>query len=155
MNVPRTARRWWRLPGRVALVLGLGALSAASARADTPGDHKQAGQGETLIRSDGGRIYLSENGRETELRLGATPQRDRLLRLLERHEPRGLRLDPEPRLIMSGGGGMGFSLWNLTKPSADKPKSANSDQWQPERRQGSPRHETTPRNRKSPSDEKG
>jgi len=155
MNVPRTARRWWRLPGRVALVLGLGALSAAGARADTLGEHKQAGQGETLIRSDGGRIYLFENGRETELRFGATPQRDRLLRLLEQHEPGGLRLDADPRLIMSGGGGMGFSLWNLDKPAAGKPASANRNQPLPVRPPNAPRRDTAPHDRKPPGDEKG
>ena len=46
--------------------------------------------------SEGGKIYLSEAGRESELRLGATPERDRLLRLLEEHGAAGVKLDPTP-----------------------------------------------------------
>ena len=68
-----------------------------------------------LIRSEGGKIYLSEGGRESELRLGATPERDRLLRLLEEHGAAGVKLDPDPRLIMSGGGGSGFSLRDIQR----------------------------------------
>src|ERR1700738_5313152 len=108
MPIPRSLRRWLRLPGRLALILGLGALSTAGARADTPDQGDRMAFGDVLIRSEGGRIFLSEGGRETELRLGATPQRDHLLRLLEEHGAAGLKLDRDPRLTMSGGGGPGF-----------------------------------------------
>jgi hypothetical protein len=109
-----SARRRRRLPGRAALLLGLGALSAQGAQAAVPPDG-------ATVRSEGGRIYLSEGGRESELLLGATAQRDRLLRLLEEHGPAGVRLDADPRLIMSGGGGAGFSLWDARRPTAKTP----------------------------------
>ncbi len=121
MSKPRSLPRWLRLPGGVALVLGLGALSAPAAQASAPETRMPAGLGDTLIRSENGKIYLSEGGRETELRLGATPERDRLLRLLEEHGPAGIKLDRDPRLIMSGGGGTGFSLWETKKSTPDKP----------------------------------
>src|SRR5216683_2801828 len=98
MKVPRSVGQWLRLPSRIALILGMGALSTAGARADAP-----------------------EGGRETELRLAATPQRDHLLRLLEERGAAGIKLDRDPRLIMSGGGGTGFSLWDTRKSITDKP----------------------------------
>src|SRR5215471_13785026 len=115
--MPRFEHRWLSLPSRVALILGLGALSTTGGSAavqahPTPSD-------EPLIRSVGGKIYLSEGGRETELRLSATPQRDRLLRLLEEYGPGGVKLDSDPRLIMSSGGGAGFYSWGHKK-SADE-----------------------------------
>jgi hypothetical protein len=118
MVIPRSLGRWLRLPGRVALVLGMGALSTAGGRADTP---EQIASGDVLVRSEGGRIFLSEGGRETELRLSATPQREHLLELLEKHGASGVKLDPDPRLIMSGSGGAGFSLWDLKKSATEKP----------------------------------
>ncbi len=102
MPIPRSLRRWLRLPGRVALVLGLGALSTA------------------VIRSEGGKIYLTEGGQEAELRLTATPQRDHLLRLLEERGRTGVKLDRDPRVIMSSGGGSGFYWWGWRKPTTDK-----------------------------------
>ena len=98
---------------RAALILGLGALSPAAAQADAPDQADRTASGDLSIRSGDGKIYLSERGRETELQLGATPQRDRLLRLLQDHGPSGVKLDPDPRLIMSGGGGTGFSLRDI------------------------------------------
>jgi hypothetical protein len=105
------------------LLFGLGALGTAGAQAAAPPQSGETGAGGATVRSEGSRIFLSEGGRETELRLGATPERDRLLRLLEEHGPAGVRLDADPRLIMSGGGGAGFSLWDARKPSA-KPAPA-------------------------------
>src|ERR1700759_732736 len=104
MPVARSLRRWFRLPGRAALILGLGALSGATARADTPDQAHDTALGNLQIRSEGEKIYFSEGGRETELGLGATPQRDRLLRLLEEYGPAGVQLDPGSRLLMSSGG---------------------------------------------------
>jgi len=114
---------WLRLPSRIALILGMGALSTAGARADAP-EQGNLTFGDTLIRSEGGRILLSEGGRESELRLSATPERDRLLRLLEEHGPEGVKLDHDPRLIMSGGGGTGFYWWGSRKPVSEKPAPA-------------------------------
>jgi hypothetical protein len=153
MAMPRSVHRWLRLPSRIALVLGLGALSTTGATADAHAN--QTGPGDALIRSDGGKIYLTEGGRETELRLSPTPQRDRLLRLLEEHGPAGVKLDRDPRLIMSGGGGSGFSLRDITKSfsSETEPAPKNSPQGTTPRR--SPKQETEPRNRGTPTDKKG
>lgn len=146
MPIPRSLRRWLRLPGQAALVLGLGTLSTASARADAPEQGNLTSFGDVLIRSEGGKIYWSEGGRETELRLGATPQRDQLLRLLEEHGPAGVKLDPDPRLIMSGGGGTGFSLWDIKKSLTGKPTPAPQDPSQattpssPPEKGAAPRH---------------
>ena len=124
MAIPHCMHRWLRLPGRIALILGLGALSTTGAPADAGAS--QAASGDTLIRSDGGKIYLSEGGRETELRLSATPQRDRLLRLLEEYGPAGVKLDRDPRLIMSSGGGSGFYWWGQKKSTPDGVAPAGS-----------------------------
>ncbi len=64
MRVSWSLRRWLRLPSRVALLLGLGALSAAGASADTGLDRPGAGNappthgdqadvGDLLIRTEG------------------------------------------------------------------------------------------------------
>jgi hypothetical protein len=126
MPIPRSLRRWLHLPGRVALILGLGALSTAGARADTLDQAHRTSFDDILIRSEGGKIYLTEGGRESELQLTATPQRDHLLRLLEDRGPGGVKLDRDPRLIMSSGGGSGFFWWGLKKPTTDKAAPAGS-----------------------------
>jgi hypothetical protein len=118
--------RLLRFPGRAILALGLGALSTAGARADAPDQGGRTALADVLIRSEGGRIFLSEGGRETELRLGATRQRDHLLRLLEEHGPGGVKLDHDPRLIMSSGGGSGFYWWGARKQAPDKAAPAGS-----------------------------
>jgi hypothetical protein len=121
MVTARFLSRWLRLPGRAALMLGLGALSTAGARADTPDQELSRTFGELLIRCENGKIFVSEAGHETELRLSATPERARLLRLLEEHGGAGVKLDADPRLIMSSGGGSGFYWWNTKKPVTNKP----------------------------------
>lgn len=121
MRMPQSFRQWLSLPSRVALILGLGALPAGVSQADAPDHDGLTLSGDILIRSEGGRIFLSEGGRESELRLSATPERDRLLRLLEEHGAAGVKLDRDPRLIMSSGGGSGFFWWGARKPAADRP----------------------------------
>lgn len=153
MAISRSLHRWLRLPSRVALILGLGALSTTGTLADAQAN--QTASGDVLIRSDGGKIYLSEGGRETELRLGATPQRDRLLRLLEEHGPAGIKLDPDPRLIMSGGGGTGFSLRDITKSFSGETKPTPKDSPQVTTPRSSPKQETGPRDHIAPTDKKG
>ena len=148
----RVVRRRPRLPGRAALLLGLGALSAAGPAAAE--GHPRDGGG-ALIRSEGGSIFLSEGGRETELRLGATPQRDRLLRLLEEHGPAGVRLDPDPRLIMSGGGGSGFSLWDVQKSVTGKPAPASPEPPPATPPRSAPKRGTGPRDAGSAAAKKG
>jgi hypothetical protein len=124
MQMTFSLRRWLRLPGRAALILGLGALSGAAARADTPDQAHRTGLGDRQIRSEGGKIYFSEGGQEAELRVGTAPQRDHLLRLLEEHGPAGVKLDPDPRLLMSSGGGSGFFWWHTKTPVTNNPASA-------------------------------
>ena len=153
MAIRRSVRKRLRLPGRAALILGLGALSTAGAQADT--QVSQPASGDASVRSDGGKIYLSEGGRETELRLGATPQRDRLLRLLEEHGSAGVKLDSDPRLIMSGGGGTGFSLRDIKNSITKEPApvQGSSPQSAPPSHPSKP--EAVPRDHNPAIDKKG
>src|SRR6516225_9883530 len=153
MAIPRSLHRWLALPSRIALILGLGALSTARASADAQAN--QTVSGGALIRSDGGKIYLSEGGRETELRLTATPQRDRLLRLLEEHGAAGVKLDRDPRLIMSSGGGAGFSLRDITKSFSGETKPAPQNSPQVTTPRSLPKQESGPRDHVAPTDKKG
>jgi len=133
------------------LLLGIGALSVSGSYAATGEARPQLGEaadssGGVSIRAEGGRIYFSEGGCETELVLGATRERGRLLRLLEPHGPRGVRLHADPRLLMSSGGGAGFSLHNLTHhPTGDDiPPILRA-----------PKQEIGPRSHDAPSDVRG
>src|SRR3954449_8093559 len=117
----RGMRKWLRLPGRVGLLLGLGALSVTGARADTTAPLPTAdppASGGLSIRSEGGRIYLSENGRDfQEIRLGDTQEARHLAQLLAGREAgsetAGINLPP---IILAGAGGAGFD-W--TSPPRD------------------------------------
>jgi len=153
MAIPPCLSRWFRLPGRLALILGLGALSTAGAQGATGEGDGRAGAG--LIRSEDGKIFLSEGGRETELRFTATPERDHLLRLLEEHGPAGVKFDADPRLIMSGGGGAGFSFWDLRKAVTDKPASAPRPQQPTTATPNSPQPQSAPGNHGPATDKKG
>ena len=146
---------WLRLPSRLALMLGLGAAAVASARADAPGDRQHTGAGDVSIRSAGGRIYLSEGGTETELRLGATPEHDRLLRLLQDYGPAGIKLDPDPRLIMSGGGGSGFSLRDIKNSITGEPAPVRGSSPQAPPPPRSPKPGSAPRDNNPVVDKKG
>ena len=148
--------RWSGWPSRVALLLGLGALSVPEAPADVRETSRDdaASLGGAVIRSDGGRIYLFENGRETELPLSATPEREHLLRLLGEHGSAGIRLDPDTRLIMSGGGGTGFSLWDIKKSLTDKPPPAPPDPPQATAPSRSATGQPPPRDRNPSTDRK-
>lgn len=150
MRMPHSLRRWL-CPSRVALILGLGALPAAVSQADTPGQDNFTVAGDTVIRSEGGRIFLSEAGRESELRLSATPERDRLLRLLEKHGASGVKLDRDPRLIMSGGGGTGFSLRDIQRSIKGDPPPSTRDPPPPALQKPNP----AGRERKPATDKKG
>jgi hypothetical protein len=146
MRVSWSLCRWLRLPSRLALLLGLGALSAAGARADIARDQPGAGiapnphdnpasigpasigpatGGQLLIHTEGGRIFLAENGGEfQELRLRGVPEDDLLRQLIEANGAAGIRLGP---MILAGSGGEGFH-WPAGGRSAtrDKPGSTGS-----------------------------
>jgi hypothetical protein len=121
MRVRGSGRRQSRLSG-AALLLGLGALSAAGAPADAAESHP--GVSDVVIRTDGGRIYLSEGGREfQELHIADPAQLRRLQRLIAGSGTdaglRGARLQP---LILAGDGGAGFH-WapaNKSRPTASR-----------------------------------
>jgi hypothetical protein len=126
-----SVRRWFRLPSRIALLLGLGALSAAAARADTgldqagegitpPAHGGQTSPGNLVIRTEGGRIYLSEGGGEFhELRLRDMAEARLLQQLVQRNgeaATAGIRLAP---VILAGDGGAGIH-WPPTGKSAPR-----------------------------------
>ena len=132
--MPKRVHQWMRLPSRVALLLGLGALSVADANAQ-PG----AGLGEDGLRvpqqsakalddvrvwSEAGRIWVAEAGKPAEvLRLGDTAEAEALRRMLERDgatatAPRILR----DRIILVGAGGEGFH-WEASRPSDNSNKA--------------------------------
>jgi len=133
MSLPSWLRRSLRLPSRIALLLGAGALSAAAEHGIAEahlGDSlvrvpQQSAKtfGEVRIWSAGGRIYISEDGRNAqELPLADTPEARRLRQLLDGDgadaaSPRVLH----NRIILVGGGGDGFH-WAPTRKSdtADK-----------------------------------
>jgi hypothetical protein len=141
MSMP-ILRKWLRLPSRIALLLGVGALSGTGAipAMAEPGLHngpvrapQQSAKsfGEVRIWSEDGRIYFSEGGNEPrELQLSDTPEARRLRQLLE-HEgavaesPRVL----QHRMILVGGGGEAIH-WGGAPPSkgrdnAGKPEANN------------------------------
>jgi len=132
MRMPLSMRRRLRRPSRIALLLGLGTLSAAGARVDalaaTPDPASVAGISEgLLIRTDGTRIYLSERGSGFhELRLPASSHAD-LLRLLREHQDAlgsdVIRLSP---MMLAGAGGNSIS-WAPPKKAepANPPATGN------------------------------
>jgi hypothetical protein len=139
MSVTGYARKWFSLPSRLALLLGIGAISATGAKAAAPLD--QADQptrvpqqsvkvfGELRVWSDGGRVYLSEAGGEArELQLGDTTEARHLRALLERdgaveEAPQVL----QHRIVLVGGGGDGFHWAPGGRPDASTaPKPAVS-----------------------------
>ena len=123
MPVPFYARKWFGLPSRIALLLGIGAISAAAASGQADATLVDQGRqltrvpqqsvktfGELRVWSDGGRIYLSESGGEArELSLGDTAEARHLRQLLERDGAvAGAPQVLQHRIILVGGGGNGF-----------------------------------------------
>jgi hypothetical protein len=125
MPTSRSLGRWLRLPSRVALLLGLGTLPTTGLQADAPEQNNPTSFGNALIRSEGGKIYLSEGGGKfQELQLRDTAEARFLKQLLEQNgtatDPAGLRLNPT---ILAGGGGAGFFWWDIKNSATDKPAS--------------------------------
>ena len=124
------ACKWMRLPTRLALLLGMGALSAAGARAEAPDAERAATRspsvGEMLIRTEGGRVYLSEGGKGfQELQLGDSSQARLVKQLLERRDAgAGGATIPLHPTILAGAGGEGFH-WTSPSPSTSAVKPAN------------------------------
>ena len=125
---------WLRLPSRVALLLGLGALSAAGANPNAAEAHagKEADGipqrsatefGDLRVWTEGGRIYLAEPGKPGEdLCLGDTLEAQHLRQLLEQHgATEASRHVPFGRILLVGGGGCGFD-W----PSPEKAKAVSN-----------------------------
>jgi len=113
----------------MALLLGMGALSTAGAQANSPESRTDASLGDVLIRSEGGKIYLSEGGRDFyELQLMDTAEARYLRQLVEgRSKAQGtvqIRLNPT---ILAGGGGSGFYWWGTADKTTNtrKPQAAN------------------------------
>lgn len=119
MPGPSSLREWFGLPSRLALLFGIGALSASGAQAgampaagDAPPlrvpQQSVADFGVLQVWTDGaGRIYLSEAGGEArELRLGDTAEARILKELLARNGATAARPQVLPhRIILVGGGG--------------------------------------------------
>jgi hypothetical protein len=140
MLMPSSMKNWLRLPSRVALLMGLGALSAAGAKADATahpdGDAAWVPQqsakafGDLLIWSDAGRIYVSEAGKPAEeLHLGKTAEAEALRQLLGRDgataaTPQELR----DRIILvgSGGGGLHWKPPGASDAAKQAPAPATS-----------------------------
>jgi hypothetical protein len=150
--------RWLRLPSRIALILGMGALSTTGARADAleigPGTTvPPAGRGDLLVRSEAGKIYLSEGGGEfLEVPLGDTPEARRLRQRLDRIEaaagPAGLRLSST---LLAGGGGSGFH-WTPFEKARTPDKKAAPDQANPADKAGSQQKAPSPATTKATGD---
>ena len=135
MFIPSSLPKWLRLPSRIALLLGLGALSAAGAKAGTGelnSGHEPARVpqqsvktfGDLLVWSEGERIYVAEPGREAqELSLGDTREADRLRQLLGREGATAeAPLALHDRIILVGGGGEGFH-WGQVRQSEHRDKT--------------------------------
>jgi hypothetical protein len=124
----RNLRKWLRFPGRAGLLLGLGALSITGARAETAAPAPTAPSptmGGLSIRSEAGRIYVSENGEDfREIELADTPEKRRLAQLLEEREPGSQGSEIALYfMILAGAGGDGFH-WTAPRSGNDAAKPA-------------------------------
>jgi hypothetical protein len=128
MVPPHSLSRWLRLPSRIALLLGLGALSVTGAAACAPepaadpttppaSEKDRLNFADLVIKSEGGRISLSEgSGAFKALRLADTAEAQLLKEILARQgaTPTALRLKST---ILAGAGGDGFHWAPATRPN--------------------------------------
>lgn len=136
MTIPRSLERWLRLPSGFALLLGLGAVSAAGAQGDTPEvlshravppvSHDRITFGDVLIRSEGGKLFLSEGGRDfEELPVKDTAEARHLQQLLKHYgAASGLTVRINPTLVADSGCGF---MWPLPEKT-DTSQNANTAQ---------------------------
>jgi hypothetical protein len=145
MPFPSSAKNWWRLPGRLALLMGFGALSATSAEACLTRDAAdlrglatgsaapQPGGSVThsgsVLRIRGGAIEIAEGGGAfRDLRLGNTTEARHLKQLLQNNSAArgegGTWLEPT---ILAGSGGSGFHWSPVPADSHDVAPPARSD----------------------------
>jgi hypothetical protein len=140
--MPTSMRNRLRLPSRIALLFGFGALSIAGAKANTPGTVQPGNDGalapqqsvkavaDLSIWRDNGRIYVSEAGRPAEeLRLVETAEAVMLGQLLD--SANATAANPykmRDRIILVGGGGCGFA-WgaNHQQSSGNSSSTANTN----------------------------
>lgn len=129
--MPSPMPDWLRLPSRIAMLLGLGALSITGAKGATetyrnslpiPEQGTQAVDN-LLIWADNGRIYISETGKPAEeLRLGITAEAETLRRLLVREGATAATPYVLPdRIILAGAGGSGLHWESQRAGDQDKP----------------------------------
>lgn len=166
MLLPKSLWGLLRMPSRIALLLGAGAISAAGAQAAVV--EGQSGSkvdrvplqsakafGDVLIWVDAGRVYVAEPGRPAEeVRLGDTAEARLLKQMLDAEgaSPESPRAVPH-RMILAGSGGMGFhhpSSGAETAPPADREpaegqKNKTETNKSPSQRSRTP-HDATGRN---------
>ena len=161
MPVPTYLRRRLRLPRRIALMFGIGAISAVGANAEAaPPDTgipvrvpQQSAKafGDLRVWSEDGRIYLSESdGAVQELALGDTAEALHLRRLLE---DGGVIADApqvmEHRIILVGGGGAGLH-WTGDTASHSPPHAPGQSNGAGNRHHGGPGDRTRPADANNP-----
>jgi len=149
-------RKRLRLPRRIALMFGIGAISAVGANADGPppddaGPARIPQQsvkafGDVRVWSEDGRIFLMESdGTVQELALGDTPEALHLRRLLE--DGGAVADDPQimqHRIILVGGGGAG-QHWATGDTASDSvPHSSGLGGSTADRRHSVPPNRTRP-----------
>lgn len=132
MLISSRARRWAALPGRLALLFGVGAYAAAGAGAaaapveqDQPRQLPQAGDADgngLRVWIDAERVYLANSGGQpVELRPGDTVEARQLQQLLTRHGATGpAAAIPLNRMLLAGGGGAGIH-WVLPQQRPQPP----------------------------------
>jgi hypothetical protein len=125
-----------RLPSRVALLLGLSALSTTGVQAHTRQPASASGpdalsqerlaSDQLRLWSDGKRLYVSERGATEVLDLGDSAEARHLHRLLQEQGTAmvsdGMRFD---RIILAGGGGDGFHWTPVAKGRAGDNSAMN------------------------------
>jgi hypothetical protein len=128
--MPMPFSGWLRLPSRIALLLGVGALSATGTNVAAAEPHLGKGLtrapqqsaksfGELRIWREGERIYISEDGKDAqELQLGDTPQMRHLRHLLETEGAiTGSPSVVQHRMILVGGGGNAIHWGSAQQPN--------------------------------------